>query len=137
MGNTYKDVKKWRQAHPEQHKANVRAYNKRHPDVVAARRKRYNARHKEDLVASRDAHKLAIAVFVEEYKASHGCCICGENFPAAMDFHHLGDKEETISKLSNRSWRIPRVQAEMDKCVLLCANCHRKVHAGALSLDEG
>ena len=134
MGGSYESVKKWRMAHPEQHRANTRAYNKRRAGVVKARKRRYRDRHRVEIGASRDAHKLVVVMFIEEYKASNGCCLCGENFPAALDFHHLGDKEDTVSSLQNRSWNINRVKAEMDKCVLLCANCHRKVHAGFLSL---
>jgi len=57
------------------------------------------------------------------------CVICGyEKCPAAMEFHHDNPRQKdfTISKVM--SWK--RVQAELDKCTLLCCRCHKEVHAG-------
>jgi hypothetical protein len=55
------------------------------------------------------------------------CHICGYcKCPAALDFHHMSGKEFSIS--SKSSWK--RIEAELLKCVLLCSNCHREVHAG-------
>jgi hypothetical protein len=62
--------------------------------------------------------------------AMGGCCQnCGGVFPsAAFDFHHVGEKEEDPSKLiSNNS--VERIAQEIERCVLLCANCHRIEHA--------
>jgi 5-methylcytosine-specific restriction endonuclease McrA len=52
---------------------------------------------------------------------------CGE----ALEFHHRVSSKKDFgisSKGYTRSWK--RVQEELDKCMLLCANCHREVHAG-------
>ena len=51
-------------------------------------------------------------------------------------FHHLDPelKDFGISGNANRSW--DKIQVELDKCVLLCANCHSEVHAGIVSSDE-
>ena len=62
-----------------------------------------------------------------------GCVCCGEKEFICLDFHHTaGDKELIVSALVNCSEA--RIRAEIAKCVILCANCHRKVHAGLLSL---
>jgi hypothetical protein len=56
------------------------------------------------------------------------CSICGYNkCMAALDFHHKNgdDKYMSIGKLLIRSW--DTIQKELDKCVLLCANCHREI----------
>jgi len=58
------------------------------------------------------------------------CRICGyDKWPAAFDFHHLDPmgKDFTISE-GMTSW--DRIKPELDKCVLLCANCHRETHDG-------
>lgn len=48
----------------------------------------------------------------------------------ALEFHHIDpvQKDFTISaKGYTRSWN--KVKAELDKCIMLCANCHRELHA--------
>ncbi|QGZ16283.1 putative HNH endonuclease [Erwinia phage Hena1] len=51
-----------------------------------------------------------------------------------MDLHHLDEetKDANVSDLMRRGTK--KLIAEMNKCVVLCANCHRKVHAGILVL---
>lgn len=59
-----------------------------------------------------------------------GSCIkCGYNKNiTALDFHHLNPKEKEItpSRLNGKSWE--KFKREIDKCILLCANCHREEH---------
>jgi hypothetical protein len=68
------------------------------------------------------------------YKANCGCCLCKKEFePVALDFHHKEDnKEFGIANRIHMSWK--SLLVEIEKCVVLCANCHRKVHAGLLDL---
>lgn len=58
------------------------------------------------------------------------CSKCGGVFPLCVyDFHHLGEKDDSISYLiANGS--LEALEAEAAKCVLLCANCHRMEHHG-------
>jgi hypothetical protein len=61
------------------------------------------------------------------------CSACGKKFPpVAMDFHHRVQAPENkgISNLANRGFGWPRIEKEIRKCILLCANCHRLKHAG-------
>ena len=44
--------------------------------------------------------------------------------------HHVEDKDYTIADLVSRAKSVDKLQAELRKCVVLCANCHRIVHAG-------
>jgi hypothetical protein len=64
-----------------------------------------------------------------EYKGGK-CNICGYNRCAsAFDFHHLDPQEKDFTISAHMtSW--DRIKKEIDKCVLLCANCHREVHDG-------
>jgi len=59
---------------------------------------------------------------------SKPCADCGRTFPPrAMDFHHPdGNKELGIG--NSRSISIARLEAEIAKCVVLCAVCHRLRH---------
>ena len=66
------------------------------------------------------------------------CQICGYNrYQGALDFHH---KDENLKgfgisdKGYTRSWE--RVKQELNKCYLLCANCHREMHAGVLQPSQ-
>ena len=78
---------------------------------------------------SHRASRAKLKEWVRAYKASHPCK-CGESDPVCLDFHHrIGVKEINISHAVRSQWSIKRLQAEMAKCEILCANCHRKEHA--------
>jgi len=58
------------------------------------------------------------------------CIKCGFNSHlAALEFHHLNpnEKDFTLGNRLNRKW--DKVQKELDKCILLCSNCHRIEHS--------
>jgi len=56
-------------------------------------------------------------------------CKCGENNYACLDFHHnSGNKEKNISRMVNGSSSLQTIQNEMEKCIVVCSNCHRKIH---------
>lgn len=69
---------------------------------------------------------------------SKGCATCDENDICCMDFHHMDDnKEFTISKaVTGDKTSIKTILTEIQKCACICANCHRKVHAGKLKIKE-
>lgn len=52
-----------------------------------------------------------------------------DKHPAAMEFHHRDptQKDFTIADVANRAWEV--IRAELDKCDLLCSNCHRIEHS--------
>lgn len=60
------------------------------------------------------------------------CQCCGyDKCAQALEFHHVDDttKEFGISESGEtRSWK--RLQNELDKCILVCSNCHKEIHAG-------
>lgn len=67
-----------------------------------------------------------------EIKSSLKCISCGEDNIACLDFHHLdsSQKEIEVSKAVALGWSIERIKLEINKCIVLCSNCHRKHHAG-------
>jgi ribosomal protein L30E len=71
--------------------------------------------------------KLKLLAF--EYKGSK-CKHCGYNkCLAAIEFHHLDPTKKDFgisSKGYTRSWQ--KVKEELDKCIMVCANCHREIH---------
>ncbi len=74
--------------------------------------------------------------FANEYKKQLGCRICPEKESCALDFHHINphDKEKTVSVMIHSAHSIDSLMKEIRKCVVLCSNCHRKLHAGLLTL---
>ena len=63
------------------------------------------------------------------------CRDCGGEFhPNVYDFHHLRDKDFVWDKLRLRSWK--QITEELDKCVLLCANCHWMRHVEDAEEEE-
>lgn len=78
------------------------------------------------------SNKMSKKVEMVKYKGSE--CLCckirlTEDNSSIFDFHHRDPSEKDINlvKIKGRSWK--RIVVELDKCDLLCANCHRLVHA--------
>ena len=98
-------------------------------------RKRTYADRREYLIMAVARRRKKLREQAVEYKGGK-CMFCGyDRYLGALDFHHLNseDKEFGISKDGiTRSWK--RVKKELDKCILVCSNCHREVHAGILQL---
>jgi hypothetical protein len=74
--------------------------------------------------------------FVDNIKKC-GCKLCDEKEICCLEFHHLFDKEDTISLMVAKSMSLDKIILEIKKCVVLCSNCHRKVHAGILIFNDG
>ncbi len=66
------------------------------------------------------------------------CAICGYNKSSrALSFHHRDPKKKDFGVAANgmtRSWE--KTRKEIDKCILLCANCHMEVHDGITQLPR-
>ncbi len=66
-----------------------------------------------------------------EYKG--GCCsVCSySKYLGALEFHHLDPAEKDFQISHRTSFKFDTaIKAELDKCILLCSNCHKEVHAG-------
>jgi len=62
-----------------------------------------------------------------EYLLDHPCADCGESDPVVLEFDHIGDdKVANVSWLARRSAAWERIEAEIAKCEVRCANCHRR-----------
>lgn len=75
---------------------------------------------------------------IANYKISHACVDCHKFYPSyVMDFDHVrGTKRDAVSQLVSHTWDI--IQEEIDKCDLVCANCHRErtfMRLGSTQLD--
>lgn len=73
--------------------------------------------------------------FILNYKKKHSCVFCEESCPECLDFHHKEQSKKSFSiSEALRTHSIDNLVCEIEKCVVLCANCHRKLHAGLLSI---
>lgn len=72
--------------------------------------------------------RLANMLRMLRYLKQHPCKRCGITDPVVLQFHHLKDKDFSIgAALACKDW--DQIREEIKKCVVLCANCHIKVHA--------
>ena len=89
----------------------------------------------------RDRHNREVRekkrVVVLEYLKRHPCVDCGESDPVVLEFDHVrGEKKAGISKMLTNKVPLKTLLAEIAKCEVRCANCHRRKtyrewHAGA------
>ncbi len=86
----------------------------------------YRCKKCRSAAVSRKRRKIKLRAL--EYKGGK-CEVCGyDRCIDALEFHHLTNKSFGLSEKGHtRSW--DTIQKELDKCVLLCANCHRERHA--------
>jgi hypothetical protein len=62
-----------------------------------------------------------------------GCCqLCGYNkYIGALDFHHIDPNQKDFTIAHVRQYKFDDViKNELDKCLLVCSNCHREIHGG-------
>jgi 5-methylcytosine-specific restriction endonuclease McrA len=65
--------------------------------------------------------------FVWSYLAKHPCIECGEADPILLEFDHIkGKKKYNVSQMVGQGFSLKAIQAEIDKCQVLCVACHRR-----------
>ena len=85
----------------------------------------------KDLHRQKQDYKQRLA----EIKRSSGCTDCGENNPIVLDFDHIRDKKYNISRMIHDGFSWKAIVKEMEKCEVVCANCHRiRTHDRLLDL---
>jgi hypothetical protein len=64
-----------------------------------------------------------------EYKGG-SCVRCGyDKYQGALEFHHLDPKEKDFNPSHLKKYSFDdRIKSELDKCILVCSNCHREIH---------
>lgn len=100
-------------------------------DRVAAQRRHYDknrtvmiARAKEGKIKARAQLKDVIL----EYLKEHPCVDCGEGDPVVLEFDHRdgADKKFNLGEAMKMAFGVKTVLAEIAKCDVRCANCHRR-----------
>lgn len=100
-------------------------------EINAAQRRKHLERNR---ALSRDAAARALLrnrQYAWEYLKTHPCVDCGEADVLVLEFDHKrGKKEFAIAVGIVKKYSIGRLAAEIDKCDVRCANCHRRRTAG-------
>lgn len=97
-----------------------------------------NQRHyyhnKKDILAKNRELKNQKQEWFKNYKKDIECENCGENHPATLSFHHRNpeEKEHCVSKMPANGYSIESIKQEMEKCDVLCRNCHAIKHKKGL-----
>ncbi len=83
--------------------------------------------------SSKDHHKFLnrerkrkIREHIWNYLSSHSCIDCGENDPIVLEFDHRSDKIMAVSQMTKVGYGITKIDEEIAKCDVRCANCHRR-----------
>lgn len=73
------------------------------------------------------SRKLEIQRWILDYLGDHPCVDCGENDPVVLEFDHVRDvKVAGIADMVAHGRAIGAIKAEIAKCEVRCANCHRR-----------
>jgi transcription elongation factor Elf1 len=90
--------------------------------------KRYYAKHGYKVKAATAKRRKEAREKWQDYKKTLYCVECGQKHPATLDFHHvIKDDKKVVTDLI-RNGQLKRAMEEVQKCVVLCANCHRIHH---------
>jgi hypothetical protein len=138
-------AKSYYRNHREERLAYRHKYMKLHKDEESIKHKLYRQEHREELlIRSRNTYKVNSIdnrLRYEEYKSVHTCVLCGEENPVVLEFHHLkkrnGKKHKTISNMVTSHALWDRILEEINKCVVLCSNCHLIVHDQIEKCEDG
>lgn len=84
-------------------------------------------RNRSKCISKATKHTKNLKDKFQQLKSLLKCEICQEDEPICLDFHHLYGKDFAISEqVGSVSWE--NLLKELEKCIPLCSNCHRKVH---------
>jgi len=67
---------------------------------------------------------------IQTLKAQYKCAKCGDDRGYVLDFHHIdpSKKDVEVSRMISNNYKLDKVYSEIEKCICLCANCHREFH---------
>jgi hypothetical protein len=99
-------------------------------EAARASRLKWYYKNKDKAIKKNQERREKLREWLTELKSTLQCKECGENRIPCLDFHHRNPKEKEISIpfAIHSGWAIKKIQEEIDKCDILCANCHRWYH---------
>jgi len=80
--------------------------------------------------------RLERRAWFDEYLSDKSCVFCDEDENVCLDHHHINPEEKLteVSRLLTNLRSKKSIMEEAAKCIIICTNCHRKLHAGIISL---
>jgi hypothetical protein len=106
-----------------------RQWAAQNPAKVKAAAEKWKKNHQEYLRLAARNRRLKTLEYAR-FRQGLKCLKCGEDHPACIDFHHRdpATKEFNISQGWRWGYPLERLKKEIEKCDILCSNCHRKHH---------
>ena len=89
--------------------------------------KQHYLKNKDKFVERRQKRREINRKYIAKIRDESRCERCQEDHPACLDFHHVSNKSLKINR-AIQDFTLEKLKEEIDKCVILCANCHRKHH---------
>lgn len=87
-----------------------------------------NKKRRKDIKENKRKRKLEKSQYIQYIKENNKCKICGDSRWYVLDFHHRDQKEKDFNISNMRFESMETVKMEIDKCDILCSNCHRELH---------
>lgn len=103
------------------------------------KQRKYYEKHRERILKRNSKRRDKIKRYINDYKLSKGCAVCGYNKCAeALIFHHINDKDKEfdISRVTRSGGNLEKMKEEIKKCVILCSNCHAELHVKLRKKEE-
>ena len=97
------------------------------PEKQKAAYKAWYERNKEEFLEKRRDRRGSVRKFITEYKEQNSLCTdCNISYPPhILEFDHVNGKSFTISSTDTRDKTKEEILAEIAKCEIVCANCHK------------
>ncbi len=140
--NTAALARAWRANNPEKNRAIKKRWRESHPESVRAAHKRRYEKYGEEMKARvsyeyhnningrKDKTKQRLKdsrLKLWRMKSKTGCANCGERDPRLLDYHHENPSTKLFGIAVAYNGSASKIAEEAEKCIVLCANCHRKV----------
>ena len=112
--------------------AKKKYYRKHRKRLNKKRRLDYKKSPKKYMEYNKKA-KLKKRKWINDYKSRQGCSKCPEKDPRCLDFHHIDPTTKSFVIGERIKLALATIQEEVQKCIVLCANCHRKLEIRYIS----
>lgn len=90
------------------------------------RYKNFSVEQKKEIRKAGQDKRIRNRQYLWDFVKRNPCVDCGEKDPVVLELDHIRDKSNDVSVLSAQAVSIERLQEELDKCEVRCANCHRR-----------